>query len=172
MPYVHDNIDGIAVDNFVGGSGASETVGGTNARDLLVGGGGQDVVIGGAGADIMYGGGRSFYIPAGAGVSNGERYNHVSYYGDGLADRFVFNPGDTGVGAGNRDIVRGFEVGIDKIDLRGFGEDLHYSYSVVADKVLINIDADANGKVDHQITVVTSYLKEPASFGHDDILIL
>lgn len=76
------------------------------------------------------------------------------------ADVFIFRTGDTGVGTAARDEVRGFTSGIDKIDLRGFG-DLTFQAdgsfagggqgSVLFADRTVHIDADGNGTVDAEI---------------------
>lgn len=166
--YVHDNIEGIAADNYIAGTfGSDPNITGTDARDFIVGRQGADTITGGKGADIMYGGERTFYVPIG---DAGNTF--PTYYGDNQADTFVFHKGDSGMGAGNRDIIRGFDVGKDKIDLTSLGADLHYSYFVTAGKVMLNIDSDHNGKWDMQISVITSHLHDPSTFSSADLILI
>jgi Ca2+-binding RTX toxin-like protein len=76
------------------GNELSNGIFGTSFADTIDGGGGADWLLGGAGADTMTGG---------AGI-----------------DIFILNAiGDSGVGAGNRDVITDFLDGTDRIDLSG-----------------------------------------------------
>jgi len=71
-------------------------------RDSLAGGSGNDVIGGGTGDDAIIGGGGRDILSGGVG-----------------ADSFIYNAAsDSGVGAGQRDIILDFAHGLDKIGLR------------------------------------------------------
>lgn len=94
----NDVIDlGAGRDIGRGGSGA-DRIFGAGGDDVLVGGGGNDVLAGGAGNDTLFGGAGADRLSGGLG-----------------RDVFVFR------GGYGRDTVLGFEDGIDRIDLSGFG---------------------------------------------------
>ncbi|MGQ0563596.1 MAG: calcium-binding protein [Gemmobacter sp.] len=82
---------GAAADNLYGGEG-DDTLWGDVAADRLFGDAGEDVLVGGAGRDTLYGGAD--------------------------ADTFVFRGvADSAAGSSLRDIISGFEAGLDLIDL-------------------------------------------------------
>jgi Ca2+-binding RTX toxin-like protein len=89
-----ENVRGSRFDDVIIGTGGINVLDGGDGSDQISGGDGNDVLIGGAGVDAMAGGGG--------------------------ADRFVFRPGDTGVGSGSRDIVTDYQVQIDRLDLDAF----------------------------------------------------
>ena len=77
-----------------------------------------------------------------------------------VRDIFVFTAGDTGVGADNRDVVLGFDSGIDQLDLIGFGPlSLGFGASfsgagsgeIVFDDHIVRIDVNGNGVADAEI---------------------
>lgn len=81
------------IENFIGGLGADNITGNGNVN-TLVGGGGNDIITGGQGADILTG-------------------------GQG-ADTFVYNNINESLnGVTERDVIRDFLSGIDKINLSG-----------------------------------------------------
>jgi Ca2+-binding RTX toxin-like protein len=87
-----DSLNGTAGSDFIHGNGGSDRLDGGAGRDELRGGSGNDFLTGGLGADLMHG-------------------------GDGQ-DTFVFRTaGESGVGAGQRDVVQWFQQGKDTIDL-------------------------------------------------------
>ena len=87
-----DSIVGDNNDNIIQGAGGNDRLEGAGGKDLIIGGTGQDTMIGGAGVDRLSGGTE--------------------------ADKFVFAlASDSGKGLGNRDLVTGFEDGLDRIDL-------------------------------------------------------
>lgn len=86
---------GINNDTLVGGN-ADELISGMEGNDSLIGGNGNDTLVGGAGRDTLVGG-----------------------LG---ADVFVFADAAHSTETGNLfDRIAGFEIGVDKIDLRGLG---------------------------------------------------
>ncbi|UWQ19691.1 hypothetical protein K3551_18265 (plasmid) [Jannaschia sp. M317] len=80
------------------GGAADNTLTGGAAGDLLIGGAGDDVLSGGAGDDLLLAGTGSDTLDGGAG-----------------ADVFVFEAD------GQSDRIDGFEQGVDRIDLSGWG---------------------------------------------------
>ncbi|HZF74349.1 MAG TPA: calcium-binding protein [Acetobacteraceae bacterium] len=94
---IFDRLDG--ADLLLGGSG----------RDLIEGNGGDDTILGGAGADTLSGG-------YGVDLLDGDTGADVFVWR--LLGRFQADPG-TGVGEGERDVVRGFRPGEDRLDLGG-----------------------------------------------------
>lgn len=100
-----DEVDGRGGNDTLVGGGGGDTLKGSDGADLLVGDTGNDLLLGGNGNDTLEGGPGRDVLGGGAN-----------------ADRFVFRAGsifgpDSGVGAGNRDVVFDFQKGSDKIDL-------------------------------------------------------
>lgn len=95
-------------DTLTGGGGADYVSGGDHG-DRMEGGSGRDTLIGGAGNDTIWGGGDNDVIAGEAGAD-------LMAGGSG-ADRFVFNRGDSGVGA-RGDRITDFSRAHDVIDLR------------------------------------------------------
>lgn len=91
-------------DILLGGAGADALFGG-EGNDLLWGEGGSDMLYGGAGDDRLEG-------HAGADVLNGG--TGVDFFtGKGGNDRFQFDLsaiGESGIGAGNRDVITDFKA--------------------------------------------------------------
>jgi len=88
------NIEGATGSNYVDqirGDDAANVFGGLGGDDAIYGGMGNDKLFAEAGKDLMY--------------------------GDAGKDVFDFNPGDTGIGASQRDVIADFVHGTDKIDL-------------------------------------------------------
>lgn len=132
--------------------GGNDTIYGYGGDDKIDGGTGDDYLDGGAGNDLIYGGGGKDTIIGGPGK------DRIQGDGDRQADTFVFNFGDSGFGSANRDIVSGFTVGVDKIDLSSLGPDLKVGITVTQYASIINIDADHNGSFDMQIQVMNRSL--------------
>lgn len=87
---------------------------GMDGSDTLNGGGGGDELNGGAGADTLRGGGGADELLGSTGVDLLE--------GGAAADQFIFGEGDSGVGAGSRDVIADFsKAQNDRIDLSAFG---------------------------------------------------
>ena len=88
----NDNLRGDIGDDSLNGGGGDDNLRGGTGADTLDGGNGEDVLTGGAGRDQMRGGAD--------------------------ADTFAFRAlVDSGVGSTARDIISGFETGLDLIDL-------------------------------------------------------
>ncbi len=95
-------------DLISAGRGDDHVDGGTG-NDRIYAGKGDDIVIGGAGDDVLFGGRGDDTIEGGAG-------NDFMKGGRG-ADTFIFNAGD------GQDVIRGFNVHEDVIDLSALGID-------------------------------------------------
>ena len=138
--------NGVTIENAQSGSGADALTGNDAANrldagagnDSLSGGGGNDVLIGGLGADRMDGGAGS--------------------------DLFLIGSGDSGIGLA-RDVIAGFEQGIDRIDLSGTGASRFIGTSdfsgsagqvrfvSVAGATLIEVDGNGDRLTDFQIEI-------------------
>lgn len=143
------------------GSFGDDSIVGTNGSDVIAGNFGSDAIEGGKGRDFLYGGQHTVFVEAGAGSSS---FPQDTYASDNTIDRFVFNAGDSGVGGANRDVIRGFEAGIDKIDLSSMGSDVRFTIESMGGKDLIKIDADHDGKYEMQIAV--AYTNNTPTFDH------
>jgi serralysin len=96
-------------DQLRGDSGANDFAGG-NASDRLYGRAGDDILYGEFGADALYGNSGVDTMTGGEGD---------------VRDRFIFfQLSDSGVGAGNRDIITDFQVGVDRIEVSRLDADL------------------------------------------------
>ncbi|WP_050532839.1 M10 family metallopeptidase C-terminal domain-containing protein, partial [Pseudaestuariivita atlantica] len=97
-----DQLRGDAGDNIFRTGGVSDRLYGRAGDDMLFGEAGADAFYGGLGADIMTGGDDA-----------------------GRRDRYIyFNAAETGVGAGNRDVVTDYVAGEDRIELSRIDADL------------------------------------------------
>lgn len=106
---IENVLGGGLADQFRGDNSANVLDGG-NGWDRLYGRQGDDTLIGGNGGDMMYGN-------AGADTMTGGTTNQ--------RDRFIyFQPTDTGVGAGNRDIITDFQSGTDRIEISRIDADI------------------------------------------------
>ncbi|MFM5948502.1 MAG: beta strand repeat-containing protein [Novosphingobium sp.] len=138
----------LGVTNILNGGGDVDQIRGGNFADTINGGDGNDKIMGLSGGDQLTGG-------AGA-----DQF------------RYLF-AGDSGVGAGNRDLILDFAAGEDKLDFRaldanlslagrqtlsfigtggftsgGFGE---ARYAVSGADLLVQIDLDGNGTTDMEM---------------------
>ena len=111
-----DTLSGGKQADQLGGQEGNDLVQGNQGHDQLNGGDGQDTLEGGAGNDTLTGAeGRDHFI-GGRGVDILQDWEDIA-----ARDVFVFAPGDTGIASDKIDIIRGFSVGLDKIDLSAFG---------------------------------------------------
>jgi len=85
----NDVIGLVGSTNYESGEYGNDSMDGGAGNDTLYGGGGNDTLIGGTGNDLLWG---------------DHQWNN-----DHAADRFIFNPGDSGVGTGNRDRIGDFD---------------------------------------------------------------
>ncbi|WP_108662417.1 calcium-binding protein [Acuticoccus kandeliae] len=100
----NDRMNGGGDDDRMSGGNGMDTMAGMNGDDRLFGGNGKDALFGGAGDDVLVGGNGPDRLVGQAG-------DDVMIGGRG-PDHYVF-----GLNDGN-DLVRGFEVGVDTLDLR------------------------------------------------------
>jgi Ca2+-binding RTX toxin-like protein len=117
------------------GAGADSLTGGAK-RDVLEGGGGNDTLRGGGGKDAINGG-------AGA----------DTLFGDGGADRFVYMAASDSTAESGVDLIKDFEVGIDKIFLRQMDANGDSTDGITAFSF---IGSDAFSKQAGQLRVVSS----------------
>lgn len=97
-------------DDLVRGLQGNDILEGGDGNDTLAGGVGDDMLKGEAGNDVLRGGDGNDTLVGGAGRD--------VLQGDAGADIFRFAAvADIGQAAGTRDVVRGFEQGLDLIDL-------------------------------------------------------
>ncbi|KNG92917.1 calcium-binding protein [Pseudaestuariivita atlantica] len=165
-------IGGTAADNLRG-DGAANRLEGGGVSDRLYGRAGDDTLDGGAGADAMYGN-------LGADVMTGGT-------GD-VRDRFIyFQANETGVGAGNRDIITDFVSGEDRIEIsridaditQGFKQRFEFiggldftgragqlRFEIDAGTTLVQADRDGDGIADFEIELTGELL-----LTRDDFLI-
>lgn len=116
-----NNLDGTgnSLNNVITGNTGRNTLQGLGGNDTLLGNGGVDILQGGDGNDVLMGG----------------RGNDVLVGGSG-ADSFVYDSGKAfKKGAFGVDVIRDFQVGIDKIvlDQSTFGNITLNDIAIVAD---------------------------------------
>ena len=105
-----ENVSSGGGSDTLTGNGAANVLSGGGAADTIVGGAGNDTLIGGGGADTLNGGADNDTIDGGGGVD--------AMTGSLGNDIFDFNQiAESGVGAGNRDIITDFTTGQDDIDV-------------------------------------------------------
>lgn len=158
---------GIGNDVLIGEEGADQLFG-EDGNDNLLGGGGADTLDGGAGNDRLEGQGGGDVLIGGAGVD--------FMIGGGGSDKFVFDlsaaVAESGIGAGNRDTIKGFEAdgasaSPDVIEFTGVA-----SFSFVGDETqafagggsasgrfnsqtkILELDADGDQSVDMEIELL------------------
>ena len=101
-------------DDTIFGDGFANILTTGNGSDEVYAGDGNDIVTTGAGNDLLFGSWGNDVLNGGGGLD--------MLTGNTGADDFVFNLGDSGVGAGARDEVTDFsQFQNDDIDLTGFG---------------------------------------------------
>ncbi|WP_050532390.1 M10 family metallopeptidase [Pseudaestuariivita atlantica] len=158
-----DQLRGDAGDNIFRTGGVSDRLYGRAGDDMLFGEAGADAFYGGLGADIMT-----------AGDDAGRR------------DRFIyFNAAESGVGAGNRDVITDFVSGEDRIELsridadttQGFKQaftfvgsaafsgtagELRYEQSGGA--TIVQADRDGDGAADFEIELTGTMTLQATDF--------
>jgi Ca2+-binding RTX toxin-like protein len=131
LPFGRDTLRGGAGNDTLLGGEASDRLEGDDGDDLLDGSLGNDTLRGGAGADTLTGGrGR---------------------------DVFVFEAGDSGVGAGKRALVTDFDLTTDRFDLTGLkgitwngsaafttANQVRYNLDFVSQQAFIQLNLDSN----------------------------
>ena len=123
-------------DQLFGGRG-DDDLRADGANDYLDGGVGNDRLVGGNGSDRLWGGANNDVLFGGFAFLNG----------DGLRDEFIFK--SIANGGGGFDIIRDFDIGIDKLDMTESGytngtDVLADAYDVGSD---VFIDFDFGGIV-------------------------
>ncbi|HMP56918.1 MAG TPA: calcium-binding protein, partial [Novosphingobium sp.] len=165
-----NEISGGSGNDLLSGLGGADTIGGNDGNDTLLGGAGNDSLFGGQGDDVLVGG-------LGRDVLNG---------GPG-ADIFRFETlTDTRTGA-NADVIVGFAVGEDRIDVSAIDPDAilegDQSYAFIGSaafsanpgkaevrfvhsggNTLVHFDNDGNGTIDMSIVVNGIHALSAAEF--------
>jgi len=136
-------------DIVLKGGDGNDVLWGNAGNDTLYGGNGSDNIDGGAGNDKLYGGAGSDTMTGGVG-----------------ADTFYYTSvTDSGIGAGNRDIITDFNAAEgDRLDLSALGNFIfdgtaalvhngqsQINYSVSGGNTIVGVDVDGNGIADFQI---------------------
>jgi Ca2+-binding RTX toxin-like protein len=124
-PVTEAAVAGTAGNDVLTGTAGVDTLEGLGGNDLLQGLTGADTLRGGKGNDELRGGKGHDYLAAGDGddiLYGGQ--GHDEMYGSAGRDTFVFKDGDTGVGAGARDVIVGFNHDVDRIDLSAMDADV------------------------------------------------
>ncbi len=124
--------------SVVVGDDTNDVLVGTFGHDVLIGGAGNDILVGGAGADILIGDSGNDEL------WGGERYGS----GDGETDTFVWHAKDVGTTASPAiDVIKDFELNVDKIDIRGLLKDMD-SNGINMDDLLAGVKAsEQDGKI-------------------------
>lgn len=121
-----DNLRGGLGNDTLLGEDGDDKLGGDAGNDVLTGAGGEDLIHGAAGRDVMNGGAD--------------------------ADVFVYRfAADSGPGAALRDVIFGFEAGLDQIDLR----QIDANSIVAGNQAFTFIGAAAFGNVAGQLRLIT-----------------
>lgn len=112
----NDQISGFAGADRLFGSTGDDNLKGGSGNDRLVGGPGNDALNGNAGNDTLVGSEGNDFLRGGSGMdhlSGGTGFDRLK--GNGGADILEFK-----IGSG-RDKIKGYQDGLDKIDLSDFG---------------------------------------------------
>lgn len=119
---------------------------GTDGNDILIGGAGNDILAGGLGSDILTGGqGNDELWGGGRGGLHG-------VLGDGVEDTFIWHKGDL-TSVASTDVIKDFEIGIDKIDIRDLFNDSDGHAGIQMDDMLSHLQAsDVDGKINLKVT--------------------
>lgn len=180
--HLKDTINGNKLDNTIDGGAGNDRVSGGDGNDVLTGGDGNDHVFGNLGNDRVDGGNGDDTLSGGAGkdflrgqagddILMGDKGNDTLLGGDGKdfliggpgtdtltggdgADKFVFAPGDSGIGVA-ADTITDFSASVDRIDLTAiYAAGGTYSLSTTrAGDIDIIVDANGHGKPDFNIHV-------------------
>ena len=158
-----DQLRGDSGDNIFRTGAVSDRLYGRAGDDMLFGEAGADAFYGGLGADIMTGGDDA-----------------------GRRDRFIyFNAAESGVGAGNRDVITDFVSGEDRIELsridadltQGFKQSFDFiagnsfsgtagelRYFTTGSTTIIQADRDGDGAADFEIELTGNISLEAGDF--------
>ena len=141
-----DLIRGLSGDDTLRGLTGDDKLRGGKGNDLLKGGKGNDTLEGGKGQDTLEGGKGDDTLDGSSGndILLGGLGNDILTGGDGQ-DTFVYETVDH-----RRDTITDFEIGIDKIDLRGIFKSSNYtSANAFNDYVkLEQLGADTKVRID------------------------
>jgi Ca2+-binding RTX toxin-like protein len=139
-------------DNVYGGNGHDVAYGGAG-NDTMNGSDGWDVLWGDAGNDSLSAGEGGDHLLGGAGRDVITLWENMQ-----MRDTIYFSPGDSGRTLATIDRVEGFESGVDRIDLRAFGqmtmEDIDFSgagASFYYDGRFLRIDANGDRATDMMV---------------------
>jgi Ca2+-binding RTX toxin-like protein len=137
-----DYLLGTSGSDNINGLAGNDTIAGLDGNDSINGGAGSDILIGGLGKDVLFGGIGS--------------------------DIFDFNSAAESLSGANRDVIRDFQAGFDRIDLSDLGA-LHFigrksfrgeegelRYTKLNGITLIEGDLDGDRVADFQIELVGS----------------
>lgn len=151
-------------DDVLGGQGADE-IEGFGGDDVLRGGTEDDIVRGGSGNDSVAGGDGNDRVNGGAGedLINGGLGKDIQTGGTGV-DTFRFIRTYDSLAGADRDRIRDFEVGIDKIDLveiggltfigeNAFSNAPEVRIFVRNGATQVDVDKDADGIAEMRITL-------------------
>ncbi|WP_179381114.1 VWA domain-containing protein [Jannaschia marina] len=171
----HDEISGGNGDDVLLGRDNDDTIRGANDDDRIFGGADDDVLAGNNGDDEIQGGSGDDRIFGGAGNDTIEGGTGTDFMDGGSgADVFVFEQIGDSTHDGNRDTIRNFAAGTDRIDLTGLG-DLTFvsSYTGTAGEVRYNdsigrlyVDIDGDRASDFSVDL----LGVP-DLGEDDLIL-
>ncbi|SFC23454.1 calcium-binding protein [Tropicimonas isoalkanivorans] len=149
-------------DRMDGGAGADRMDGGAGG-DRISGGKGDDELSGSDGFDRLFGNAGDDTLTAGAGrdrlIGGTGRDVFKLWESKQATDTLVFNPGDSTHRSDGIDLVEGFNVDNDKIDLSGFGDIVfkkidfagHGQASAYYDGTYLRIDENGDRAVDMMI---------------------
>ncbi|MBD1574126.1 hypothetical protein HC725_12720 [Vibrio sp. S17_S38] len=119
---------------------------GSDGNDILIGGAGDDILVGGLGSDILTGGQGNDEL------WGGERNALNGVLGDGVEDTFTWHKGDL-TAVASTDVIKDFEIGIDKIDIRDLFSDSDGHVGIQMDEMLSHLQAsDVDGKINLKVT--------------------
>ncbi|MGE5537554.1 MAG: calcium-binding protein, partial [Solirubrobacterales bacterium] len=138
----NDDLRGGSGNDYLTGGSGNDTLSGGTGNDTMLGGANNDSLDGGDGSDVIYGGSGSDWISGGSGIDalwGGDPLNAQ----DGVADIFAYATSTEGC-----DVIHGFTVGEDKVDLHLLHQ-LSNSYAIVA------VDTNADGTADSSLIQVT-----------------
>jgi Ca2+-binding RTX toxin-like protein len=154
-----NGIRGNALDNTLDGGAGDDYVAGGEGGDSLAGGAGRDVLVGGSGGDTVEGGSDSGLAfvrgPAGAQRVVLQAPDVIdlrlpSGATDGEADRVLYLAGSDGV-----DLVRGFEVGLDVLQVAGASGAFAASIADVSGSTWVTFGGASGGVLIQGVTGLT-----------------
>lgn len=177
----NDNISGYeGADSIHGGSG-NDILDGGSGEDTIRGASGNDSIFGGEGDDSMNGGEGTDFIRGEEGNDSiwGGSDNDSIIGGDGIdqlkgdsgSDMFVWTAAsESGTGIGNRDIIKDFTSGEDKIDLSSFSGNFTFvsggngeadmyanmaqvAYMFSSSDTIVYVDSDGDNHADFEIEI-------------------